>query len=299
MASLPVAAAGVGATDRVVSGILDGMVDNGTRRLDAVGGSARGVYWCVLVLCVALSGWLLVVAGGMLARPSRPGAWEPWVSTGAVVGALAWLVVTATFYRNYLHVPRPDPRRVAVETVAGLPSVVVTWRTTFHRQPVFVSVVVVVAAAATAVGLLRAGQAWWWLPPVVVAPLLLALPDKAIELARPLRLVLNPLGIGVTGLGGDAWLDWDDVRRVEIEHDNQWVVVRLVGVREPESWHLRRRARFLHAPTPPRPQLDIPGPAFPVDVPTVVAALEHYCRTPAARPELAGEAGRRRLLGER
>lgn len=293
--------AGTGAVTRpegVASGILSGMVENRTRRLDAVGGSGRGVYWCVVVLCVALSAWPVVVAIGMLARPERPGAWGPLVSTVAILGGLTWLVVTATFYRNYLHVPRPDARKITVEVVGGQESVVVAWRTTFHRQPIFVSVVVVVAAAGTAIGLLRMREAWWWLPLVVVTPLLLALPDRTIELTRSLRLVLNPLGIGVTGLGGDGWLDWADVRRIEIEHDNQWAVVRLVGLRQPESWHFHRRARFLHAPVPERPRLDIPGPAFPVDVPTVVDALEHYCRVPAARAELAGEAGRRRLLGE-
>jgi hypothetical protein len=274
------------------------MVENSTRRLDAVGGSGRGVYWCVVVLCVALSAWLAVAATGMLTRPERPGAWGPLVSAAALLGGLTWLVVTATFYRNYLHVPQPDARKVTVEVVGGLDSVVVTWRTTFHRQPLFVSVVVVVAAACTAVALLRLGEAWWWLPLVVVTPLLLALPDRMIELTRPLRLVLNPLGIGVSGLAGDAWLDWADIRQIEIEHDNQWAVVRLVGVKQPESWHVERRPRFLHASVPERPQLDIPGPAFPVDVQTVVDALEHYSRTPAARAELAGEAGRRRLLGE-
>jgi hypothetical protein len=274
------------------------MAENTARRLDAVGASSRATYWCVVVLCVALSAWLELTAVRMLVRPDQPGAWGPWASTGAVVGGLAWLVVTVTFHRNYLHVPRPDPRRVTVQPVGGLPSVVVTWRTTFHRQPLFVSLVVVTAAAFGALALHQIDQELWWLPLVVVTPLLLALPDKTIELVRPLRIVLNPLGVGVTGLGGDAWLDWADIRRVEIEHENQWVVVRLAGGRAPESWHFERRARFLHAPAPERPQLDVPGPAFPVDVRTVIDALEHYCRHPAARAELSGEAGRRRLIGE-
>lgn len=274
------------------------MVENRARRLDAVGGSGRGVYWCVVVLCVLLSTWLIVIATDMLLRPDQQGAWGPYACSGAIIGGFAWLAVTVTFYRNYLHVPRPDPRKVTVEDVGGLPSVVVAWRTTFHRQPVFVSVVVVLAASFVALALFELRESWWWLPLVVVTPLLVALPDRAIELVRPLRLVLNPLGIGVTGLGGDAWLDWDDIRRVEIEQDNQWVVVRVVGVREPESWHFERRARFLHAPAPERPQLDVPGPAFPLDVQTAIAAIEHYAHTPAARAELAGEAGRRRLLGE-
>lgn len=282
----------------VASGILGVMVENTARRLDAVGASSRATYWGVVVLCVTLSVWLVLMAVSMLVRPGQPGAWGPWASTGAIIGGLAWLVVTATFHRNYLHVPVPDSRKVTVEPVGGLPSVVISWRTTFHRQPVFVAVVVVTAAAFVALALHQIDQLLWWLPLVVVAPLLLALPDRTIELVRPLRVVLNPLGVGVTGLGGDAWLDWDDIRRVEIEHESQWAVVRLAGSRAPESWHFARRARFLHAPAPERPQLDVPGPAFPVDVQTVIDALEHYCRTPAARAELAGEAGRRRLLGE-
>lgn len=274
------------------------MVEDTGRRLDAVGASGRATYWGVVVLCVALSAWLLLEAASMLLRPDQPGAWGYWPSVGAIVGGLAWLVVTVTFHRNYLHVPRPDPRKVTVEPVGGIPSVVLTWRTTFHRQPLFVSVVVVTAAAFVALALHEIDQLLWWLPIVVVTPLLLALPDRTIELVRPLRVVLNPLGVGVTGLGGDAWLDWADIRRVEIEHESQWVVVRLAGGRAPESWHFVRRARFLHAPVPERPQLEIPGPAFPVDVQTVIDALEHYSRTPAARAELSGEAGRRRLLGE-
>lgn len=274
------------------------MAEQTQRRLDAVGGSGRGVYWCVLVLCALLGGWLVVVATDMLVRPEQPGAWGPRASVGAVAGGVAWLAVTVSFYRNYLHVPEPDPGKVAVEQVAGEPSVVVTWRTTFHRQPIFVSVVVLVAAAFIAFGLARVGNPLWWLAALVLAPVLLALPDRVLELTRPLRLVLTPLGIGVTGLGCDAWLDWDDIRRIEVEHDNQWAVVRLVGVKDPESWHVARRPRFLHAPTPARPYLDVPGPAFPVDPQVVIAALEHYCRTPAARAELTGEAGRRRVLGE-
>ncbi len=256
------------------------------------------MYWCVLVVSGLLAVWLVAVATDMLLRPDRPGAWGPRASVGAGIGGLAWLAVTASFYRNYLHVPQPDPGKVTVEPVAGEISVVVTWRTLFHRQPLFVSVVVMTAAAVITSALTRIGHPLWWLAVLVLAPVLLGLPDRVIELTRPLRLVLTPLGIGVTGLGGDAWLDWDDIRRIEVEHDNQWAVVRLVGVKDAESWHFARRARFLHAPVPDRPCLDVPGPAFPVDPQHVVAALEHYCRTPGARGELVGEAGRRRLLGE-
>ncbi|WP_203670259.1 hypothetical protein [Cellulomonas pakistanensis] len=274
------------------------MLDDGPR-LETVGGSPRPVYWGVVVVCGLLGAGLAVV--GLLAlttlRDAR-GAWGPGAGAGAVAGGLAWLAVTWTFHRSYLHDPRPDPRKVLVERVGDEPAVVVVWRTTFHWQPVFVSAVVLLAAGGWTLGLVRAGHWAWWVPVLVVVPLLLAMPDKVLELARPLRLVLTPRGLGTTALDGDAWLDWDDVRGVAVVQDNQWSVVRVVPVSRPGSWTYRRRRRFVSVPAPDGPCLDVPGPAFPVDHRHVVVAIEHYRRTPAARSELAGEAGRRRVLGE-
>lgn len=267
------------------------------RRLDAVGGSARSVYWVVLVVSAALALALGAVAVRMLLHPDAPGAWGPRASAGALAGGVAWLAVTWSFHRDYLHVPRPAPDRVRVEPVGGAPAVVLAWRTTFHRQPLFVSVVVLLAAVLWTSGLVRVGHWAWWVPLVVVAPVLLALPDRVLELARPLRLVLTPDGLGATALDGDTWLDWDDVREVVVVQENQWAVVRVVAVARPASWSYRRRARFLSAASAGEPCVDVPGPAFPVDPRAVIAAIEHYRTHPAARAELAGEAGRRRVLG--
>lgn len=269
------------------------------RRLETVGGSPRSVYWGVVVLCALLGLSLAVVAVLMLTTlRDTPGAWGSIAAAGVLAGGLAWLGVTWSFHRSYLREPRPDPHRVVVEPVGGEPGVVMGWRTTFHRQPVFVSAVVLLAAAACTLALVELGHWAWWVPVLVVVPVLLAMPDKALELARPLRLVLTPHGLGTTALDGNAWLDWDDVREVTVVQDNQWSVVRVVPVARPGSWTYRRRVRILSAPSPGAPCLDVPGPAFPVAPGPVVAAIEHYRRTPAARAELAGEAGRRRLLGE-
>lgn len=268
------------------------------RRLDAVGGSARSVYWVVLVVCGALGLGLAGVAVEMLLHPDAPGAWGPGASAGALAGGVAWLVVTWSFHRNYLHVPRPDPSRVRVEPVGGEPAVVVVWRTTFHRQPLFVSLVVLLAAVIWSVALVGSRHWAWWVPLVVVAPLLVALPDRVLELARPLRLVLTPHGLGATALDADTWLDWDDVREVVVVQADQWSVVRVAAVSRAASWSRRRRRRFLAAPSAGEPCVDVPGPALPVDPRAVIAAVEHYRTRPAARGELAGEAGRRRVLGE-
>ncbi len=267
------------------------------RRLDAVGGSPRPVYWGVLVVSGALGLGLAAVGVRVLLDPDAPGAWGPGAGAGALAGGLAWLAVTWSFHRNYLHVPRPAPEHVRVEVVEGGPAVVLTWRTTFHRQPLFVSAVVLLAALLWSSALGRAGHWAWWVPLVVVAPLLLALPDRLLELARPLRLVLTPGGLGTTALDGDAWLDWDDVRAVTVVQDNQWSVVRVLAVARPASWRYRRRARFLSEAAADEPCVDVPGPALPVDPRAVIAAIEHYRATPAARGELGGEAGRRRVLG--
>jgi hypothetical protein len=267
------------------------------RRLDAVGGSPRPVYWGVLVVSGALGLGLAAVGARMLLDPGAPGAWAPGASAGALAGGLAWLAVTWSFHRNYLHVPGPAPGLVRVGALDGRPAVVLAWRTTFHRQPLFVSVVVLLAAAAWSTALVRLGHWAWWVPLVVVAPVLLALPDRLLELARPLRLVLTPDGLGTAGLDGDAWLDWDDVRAVTVVQENQWSVVRVLPVARAASWRHRRRARFLSAGSAGEPCLDVPGPALPVDPRAVIAAIEHYRAHPAARAELAGEAGRRRVLG--
>jgi|GEM_PF-4326596 len=267
------------------------------RRLEAVGASRRGVYWSALVVNAALGIGLVAAAVRMLAA-AEGAAWGPTASAGALAGGTVWLVVTWSFHRNYLRVRRPDPRRVTVEHVGGQPAVVIGWRTTFHRQPLFVAVVVVLAAGWCLLALVRAGHWAWWVPVLVVVPLLLALPDELLQLVRPVRLVLTPQGLGATGLDSDTWLDWDDVQEVRVEQADQWAVVRVVAAPWPASWSVRRRARFLSAPAPDLPCVEVPGPAFPVDARRVVAAVEHYRATPAARAELAGEAGRRRLLGE-
>ncbi|MET0435819.1 MAG: hypothetical protein ABW025_16775 [Cellulomonas sp.] len=268
------------------------------RRLDAVGASPRAVYWGVLVVSGALALALGVAGLRMLADPDAPGAWAPLGSAGALAGGAAWLVVTWSFHRNYLHVPRPAPRLVRVEDAGGGPAVVVVWRTVFRRQPLLVSLVVVLAGVGWTAALVALDHWAWWVPLLVVAPVLLGLPDRLLELARPLRLVLTPAGVGTTALDGDAWLDWDDVREIAVVQADQWAVVRVLPVTRPASWRHRRRARFVPAAAAGEPCLDVPGPALPVDPGAVIAALEHYRATPAARAELAGEAGRRRVLGE-
>lgn len=267
------------------------------RDLRAVGGSPRGVYWCVLVLSTLVSGWLLALPTGLVPPPGAGSTLSDAGRVGAGVAGVLWAVVTVTFYRNYLRAPWSDDERVTVETVDGERAVVLAWRTTFHRQPLLVAAVVAFLAVQLTVVFAVNGESFWWVPLVVVAPFVLAVPDKVLELRRPLRLVLSPRGIGVSGFAGDDWLDWADVDQLEIDHVEQWAVVRARGSERAASWRHRGRRRLLTPRRGPDLCVEVPGPAFPVDARAVLLALEHYRSVPRARAELAGEAGRLRLLG--
>lgn len=274
------------------------------RDLRRVGASGPGVYRCVVVADVLLVCWLAGLSAGLVPAPGdEPGPTAAGLTVpGRVAAGLAavlWSAVTVSFHRNYLHVPAPDPARVTVEVVDGERAVVLVGRSTYRWQPVFAAAVVAGLAVLLAWVLGAAGTPGWWIALVVVSPVLLGLPSRVAALRHPLRLVLSPRGIGVTGPDGDGRLDWGDVRDVQLLHDSQWAVVRVVGAERAASWRHRARRRVLvvgrRAPGPAR--LDVPTPAFPVEVGPVLAAVEHYRREPGARAELGGAAGRARVLG--
>lgn len=267
------------------------------RDLRTVGASPRGVYWCVLGLSALASGWLLALAAGLVPLPGAGAVLSDAGRVGAASAGLLWVVVTVSFHRNYLAAPVDAPDRVTVERVDGELAVVLPWRTTFHRQPLLAAgVVALLAVQLTAVFAVN-GESFWWVPLVVVAPFALTVPDKVLELRRPLRLVVSPRGIGVVGLAGDDWLDWSDVAQIEVDHVEQWAVLRARGVDRAGSWRHRGRRRLLSPRRGPGGSVEVPGPALPVDADAVLRALEHYRTAPRARAELAGEAGRLRLVG--
>lgn len=260
-------------------------------------GAGRALHWSVVVLNLVFATALLVVTALIAVQPADERPWSAGVAAAAAVAGVVWLVVGISFHRNYLHVPPPDERKVTLTTVDGEPAVVMAWRRTFQRQPLLVGCVVVAAGLALTAVLAADGNPGWWIALVFVVPVAPFLPDRIIEATRPVRLVLAPRGIGAAGPDGDAWLDWDDVRGIARERDNQWWVIRVVGVDDAASWRFRRRSRILWARTPPRPWIDVPGPAFTVEPEHVIEAIAHYRRTPAARAELATETGRRRVAG--
>ncbi|RMI12717.1 hypothetical protein [Cellulomonas triticagri] len=268
------------------------------RDLRAVGGSAPFVYWSVVVVSALVALWLLALATHLIPEPvprhelSAPG------SVAAAVGGVLWGVVTVTFYVNYLRRPRVDPDRVAVQDVDGGPALVLTWRTTFHRQPIFVAGVVAVLAVQLAVVLSLSDTPAWWAPLVVVGPGLLVAPAKIIELRRPVRVLLTPRGVGVTGFDAETWLDWSDVREIAVEHVNQWPVVVLAGKTAAASWRYERRPGPGALRAPLHPRVDVPGPALPVDARVFMAALSRYRDEPATRAEIGTPASRARLLEE-
>ncbi len=264
---------------------------------DRAPGAGRALHRAVVVVDVLLATALLVVTALIALQPADERPWSAGVVAAAAAAGVVWLVVGISVHRNYLHVPPPDKRKVSLTTVDGEPAVVMAWRRTFQRQPLLVGCVVVVAGLALTVALAVDGNPGWWIALILVVPVAPFLPDRFIEAARPVRLVLSPRGIGASGPDGDAWLDWDDVRGIARERDDQWWVIRVVGVDDAPSWRFRRRPRVLWARTPPRPRIDVPGPAFTVDPVPVIEAIAHYRRTPSARAELATETGRRRVAG--
>jgi hypothetical protein len=251
----------------------------------------------VVLLNVAFGTALLVVTALIALQPAAERPWSPGVVVAAAVAGAAWLVLGISVHRNYLHVPPPDEHGVTLTTVDGEPAVVMAWRRTFHRQPLLVGCLVVAAGLALTAVLAADGNPGWWIALIFVVPVAPFLPDRFVEATRPARLVLTPRGIGAAGPDGDAWLDWDDVRGIARERDGQWWVIRVVGADDAASWRFRRRPRILWARTPPRPRVDVPGPAFPVEPVHVIEAVAHYRRTPSARAELATETGRRRVAG--
>ncbi|WP_203668250.1 hypothetical protein [Cellulomonas pakistanensis] len=260
-------------------------------------GRSAVLSWFTVVVNGVLAVGLLALSLAMLAEPAAERSWSTTACVAAATGGAVWLLVAASYHRNYLHVPPADPASVGVQNADGERAVVMTWRRTFQRQPLFVAVVVLLVALGGTVTLAAADDAGWWLPLVVVLLVGPWVPERIVEAARPSRLVLSPRGIAVAGPAGDGWLDWDDVRGIAVERENQWSVVRIVGVAGAASWRFRRRRRFVWVRAPSRPWLDVPGPAFTVEPQHVIEAIAHYRRVPAARGELASEAGRRRVLG--
>lgn len=261
-------------------------------------GLGRGVLWAVVVANALLGALLLVVAVGMLLGPEADRAWS--VTTCVVVAALAigWIAFGAVgFHRTYLHRPPLDGRHVVVTDVAGERAVVMPWRTTSLRVPLLSVLFFAVVLVGLAVYLLGQGNAGWWVPGILAVPVLLTLPDAVLRLRRRARLVLSPRGIGAEGWDGDAWLDWDDVQGIAFDQVGQATVIRVVGRDGAASWRFRRRPRVLHAAVPKGPWVDIPGPALEVEGSRLVEAITHYTRHPSARAELAGDAGRQRLVG--
>lgn len=257
----------------------------------------RPFLWFVVVGNAVLGGGLFVVAVGMLVGPAEDRAWSVATCVVVALGAAGWVSLGAVgFHRNYLYVPPMTGRRVTVTDVDGERAVVLPWRTTFLWQPFATATFIVALGVGFSVVLLSDSNPGWWLFAAVVAPVAVFLPDRALQLRRRLRLVISPTGIGVTGADGDAWLAWDDVQGVSVEPVNQWTVIRVVGVDGAASWRYRRRPRFLHATVPTRPWVDVPGPALEIDAQALIEAVAHYRRYPAARPELAGAAGRQRLV---
>lgn len=265
--------------------------------LRVVGGSGRGVYHGVLVVSSAAVLWLLALATHVSTGPVPEHELSAHGSVAAGVAGVLWAVVTVTFYRNYLRPPRVDPDRVTLREVAGEPAVVLAWRTTFHRQPLFVGAVVVFLAAQLSVVLALSDTPAWWAALVVVGPGLLLAPAKVVELRRPVRVVLTPRGIGVTGFDADTWLDWSDVREIGVEHVNQWAVVVVTGRETARSWSYRRRRGPGALRAPLHPRVEVPGPALPVDPRVLLDALGRYRDEPALRAELGTESARARLLG--
>lgn len=262
-------------------------------------GLGRGVLWAVVVVNALLGTVLLVVAVGMLLGPEADRAWSVGTCLLVALLALGWVGFGAVgFHRTYLHRPPLDGRDVVVTDVGGEPAVVMPWRTTALRVPFLSALFVTVVFLGFAAVLRSQDNPGWWLPLLVAVPVLLFVPDTVLRLRRPARLVLSPRGIGVDGWDGDAWLDWDDVRGLGFDQAGQWPVIRVVGRDDAASWRFTRRPRVGFAPTPKGRWVDVPGPALTVEGSRLVEAITHYTRYPSARPELAGEAGRRRLTGQ-
>jgi hypothetical protein len=266
--------------------------------LRTVGASHPAVYWCALVANAALGVWLVALPLDLVPGPNENSLARTPGAVACVAAGVLWLTVTASFHAHYLRRPVDRPGAVTVGEADGEPAVVLAWRTTFHRQPLYAAAVTVLLAVLLALVLRSGGTQVWWASLVVVLPVLLLVPNALLRLQRTPRLVLTPDGVGVDGLDGDAWLDWADVRDVEVEHVEQWAVVRIRGAARSPSWRSRAHRRLFGAARPGTPCLEVPGPAFPVDPRPVLAAVELYRAVPAARAELSGDAGRRRVLGE-
>lgn len=260
-------------------------------------GMGRGFLWFVVAGNAVLGGFLFVVAVGVLLGPAADRPWSVAMSVGLAVGAAGWVFFAAFgFYRVYLYRAPADGRRVALETVDGSPAVVLYWRRTFLVQPLITYAYVSLLAGIAFVVLYRDGNAGWWIALLVVVPFVLALPDKLIQVSRNARLVMTPTGIGADGWDGSAWLDWDDVYGTALTQVNQWTVIRIYGQPESPSWRWKRRPRVLYAHQPVLPFVDMPGPALDVRAQHLIDVVQLYKANPAMRGELAGEAGRQRLI---
>lgn len=261
-------------------------------------GAGRAFLWAVVVVNALLGVALLVASLAQLAAPAADRSWTPTTAVLVAAVAVGWVLVGAVgFFRTYLHVPAATGRTVVVDTVDGERALVLPWRTTFLRLPAWTAAFAAAVAVVGAVLLLAEGNPGWWILALVAVPVVLFLPDRLLQLARPCRLTLSPRGIGVVGADGDAWLDWDDVQGIAVERHNQWDVIRVVGRDRAPSWRWTRRRRVLHAAVPRGPWVDVPGPALDVEPSRLVDAIAHYTRHPSARGELATDTGRHRVVG--
>ncbi|MEZ0447591.1 hypothetical protein [Cellulomonas sp. ICMP 17802] len=259
-------------------------------------GAGRGFLWFVVIANAVLGGFVLGLSLAMLVARGQSTWSVPAALLGVAVG-LGWVGLGSVgFHRTYLHRAPQDGRSVTTQPVDGVPALVLPWRSTLLLLPMLTVAFLVLVLVGVAAALLRDGNGGAWLVVVLAALLALLLPDTVLRAARDPRVVLTAQGIGARGWDGDAWLDWDDVASAELVNAGQFTLVRFHGAPGAPSWRWSRRRRFLVAPQPRAPWIDVPAPALDIDAGWFAGIVLYYAHTPSARAEIGGDVSRRRLV---
>lgn len=257
-------------------------------------GMGRGFLWSVVVGNAVLGGALTVVALAVLVVPSQR-VWAVGTSLLTAAAGVVWVGVGSVgFHRMYLRRTPADGRRVLTETVDGRPAVVLRWSSTLVTMPLLTVGALAGLALAAGIALRGHGAAG----PFVVfgGALALLLPDAWARTRRRTFLRLDERGVTARGWDGESFLAWDDIGGATLADVGQWSVVRFVGRPGGPSFTWRRRRRFLFAPAPAGPCVDVPAPALDVDPYALAGTVLYYARTPSARTEIADGTARRRLV---
>ncbi|WP_169801703.1 PH domain-containing protein [Millisia brevis] len=240
--------------------------------------------WFVTATVVAF-GSALIVAG----FASIPAGWS-WNTVSIPVGVF---FCTGGLVMYSWHLAKPQP--VLVEMRPGQ-AIIPIWRTYLHGALTITAAMLLVAVWGLGTALLLESIWWPWLLAVAIA-----LPG-AVRVFRSIRdsptLVLSPHGIRYRGPGINRYLDWSDIRSLEVDEGRFGRIIRVVGSPLAPSYQHAKRYRVppYESTIPDRTmEVSAHGPREDDLIRVILPVLRECLRNPRVRTEIGTPAFQSRL----